>query len=155
MGVGLAAFGLPGPLLILAAAAGFGWLEGFQRLDTKALAALAGLALAAEGAEFLAAALGAKRAKAAPRTILAALAGAMIGALVGSGVLPVIGTMLGAMAGAFLAAYGMEFALTGDAGQARKVARRAALGQVLGMLAKFACAMAMAAIVVGRLLWPG
>jgi len=60
--------------------------------------------------------------------------------------------MLGAMAGVFCAAYAMELWITGDRAQAQRVAGRAAVGQVLGMLAKFGCAVAMAAVVIGRLL---
>lgn len=148
--VGLTLLGLPGNFLMLAAAAGYGWLEGFVRFDGGFLLGLGGLFLAGEAAEFAAGALGARRAKASRLAVAAAFVGGLAGALAGSLVMPLFGTVAGAVAGAFGLSYLAELSQTGDRARAEQVAKGAAVGLVVGTAFKLAVAVGMAAAVLWR-----
>ncbi|EGO65435.1 DUF456 domain-containing protein [Acetonema longum] len=143
--------GLPGNLLVLLLAAGYGFYEGFQIFDPGFLGLLLGIYLAGEGAEFLAAAVGAKKAKASRAAVVAAYIGGFAGALLGTMLLPVIGTILGSAAGGFAASYSVEYSRT-DKSQAMRVAVHVVVAQGLGLLAKMAAGVSMAALVLLR--WP-
>lgn len=152
-GVVLSLFSLPGNLVILLAAAGYGYFEGFARFDGGFLLTLGGVFLCGEAVEFAAGMLGAKRQKASGRAIAAAFIGGVAGAVAGSFVVPLLGTIAGAVAGAFGLSYAAEYGKTGDRDKAARVARSAAAGLLVGTLFKLAVAVGMVAAVIARLPW--
>jgi uncharacterized protein YqgC (DUF456 family) len=152
-GVGLTLFGLPGNLVIVLAAAGYGYWEGFARFDSGFLLALGGIFLGGEAVEFVAGMLGAKRQNASGRAVAAAFLGGVAGAVAGSIILPVLGTLAGAVAGAFALCYAAEYGKTGDRDKAARVARGAAAGLLVGTLFKLAVAIGMVTAVIARLPW--
>lgn len=152
-GVGMTLFGLPGNLIILITAVGYGFFENFVTFETRFLLGLGGIFLLGEAVEFLAGALGAKKAKASGRAIVAAFFGGLAGAVFGSVIMPVAGTLAGAVAGAFGLSYLAELSKTGDKEKSARVARNVAVGLLVGTLFKLAVAVGMAAAVVLRLPW--
>lgn len=152
-GVGMTLFALPGNLVILLAALGYAFVEGFSRFDTGFLLTLGGIFLLGEAVEFVAGMLGAKRQNASGRAVIAAFVGGVAGAVVGSVVLPVLGTVAGAVAGAFGLSYAAEYSKTGDREKAARVARSVAAGLLVGTLFKLAVAVGMATAVIYRLSW--
>lgn len=153
LAVGLTLFTLPGNFVILLAAVGYGFYEGFVRFDGGFLLALGGLFVLGEAVEFVAGMLGAKRQNASGRAVAAALVGGVAGAVAGSVVLPVLGTVAGAVAGAFGLSYAAEYSKTGDREKAARVARGAAAGLLVGTLFKLAVAVGMVAAIIARLAW--
>ena len=153
LGVGLTLFTLPGNFVILMAAVGYGFYEGFGRFDSGFMLALGGLFVLGEAVEFVAGMLGAKRQNASWRAMGAALLGGLAGAILGSAVVPVLGTLAGAVAGAFGLSYAAEYSKTGDREKAARVARGAAAGLLVGTLFKLAVAVGMAAAIIARLAW--
>lgn len=139
---------MPGNLLIIAAAAGYGWFEGFIRFDAGFLLGLGALFLLGEAVEFAAGMLGAKRAKASKLSMAAAFLGGLVGALAGSVVLPLAGTVAGAAIGAFTLSYLAEYGKTGDQDKAGRVARSVAVGLLIGTLFKLVIAVGMAAAII-------
>jgi len=154
-GVSLTMVGLPGNLLVLLAALGYGYWEGFVHLNTKLLWILCGVFLIGETVEFIAGALGAKSKKASGWTITAALCGAVAGSIVGTSFLPLAGSFLGAMLGAFAASYAVEYFLTRDAAKAISVARSVMCGQIIGMVVKFSLGIGMSVAIIAKLPWLG
>ncbi len=152
-GVLLTLLTMPGNLVIVLAAVGYGFFEGFARFDSGFLLALGGLFVLGEAAEFAAGMLGARRQKASGRAVAAAFVGGVAGALLGTAVMPLLGTVAGAVAGAFALSYATEYGKTGDREQAARVARGAAVGLVVGTLFKLAVAVGMVAAIVLRLSW--
>jgi uncharacterized protein YqgC (DUF456 family) len=138
--------GLPGTLIILVAALLFGWATGFTTLGWPTLTTLLVLAAAAEAAEWLAGAAGAKRyggsRRAAWLGILGGLVGGVLGAPFGLG----LGAIPGALIGAFLGAFGGELSLAGNAARAGRVGWGALVGRAWGIAVKGAAAVAMALI---------
>jgi uncharacterized protein YqgC (DUF456 family) len=152
-GVVLTLLTLPGNLVIVLAAVGYGFFEGFVRFDGMFLLALGGLFVLGEAAEFAAGMLGAKRQKASGWAVAAAFAGGVAGALLGTAVMPLLGTVAGAVAGAFALSYAAEYGKKGDRAQAARVARGAAAGLLAGTLFKLAVGVGMVATIVLRLAW--
>jgi uncharacterized protein YqgC (DUF456 family) len=99
-----------------------------------------GLALCGEIIETLAAGLGAKIGGGTRRGMLGAILGSMLGAFVCTFLIPIplIGTLIGAIMGAFFGALIGELSHqeTTSAGVLAKSASGAAIGRVLGILAK-------------------
>jgi uncharacterized protein YqgC (DUF456 family) len=151
VGAVLTLFGLPGNFVILVAAAGYGWFEGFVHFNMAFLLFLGGLFLLGEAVEFGAGALGAKRARASGLAMVAACLGGVAGAVTGTLVLPLFGTVIGTVAGAFAASYLAEYGKTGSAAKAGQVARSAAVGLLIGTLFKLAVAVGMVSATLIRL----
>jgi len=143
--IGMAAlvFGLPGTLIILAAAAVYAWSTGFATVHWGTLGWLAFLSLVAEGLEFAAAGLGAAGRRPSRRVTIGALAGGFAGGIIGTPFLFGIGALIGALLGAFT---GAAVAVASEGGDMRTVlgAGLAALrGRLLGFIAKAAIAAFM------------
>lgn len=153
IGLGITMVGLPGNLLILLTALGYGFFEGFVHLDSRFLILLFGAVLLGEAVEFIAGALGAKREKASLRAMVASTFGGIAGAVMGTAIIPVIGSIAGAVLGAFGASYLAEYTKTGDSEQAGRVACGVAIGLLLGTLFKLAVGLGMAISVIWRLPW--
>lgn len=145
--------GLPGNLLVFLAALGYGYWEGFNRFGGMFFAFLLAALIVGETVEFFAGALGAKREKASGWTITAAVIGAITGAVVGTGVFPFIGSLLGAMAGAFAASFAVEYLITQDTDKASRVAKSVMIGQITGMVVKFAIGIGMVTAIIANLPW--
>ncbi len=128
---------LPGCLLILASAFLWAWADGFQSIGWPTLAALAGLTVVAEGASYLTQVLGARRAGATWKGVLAASVGAVVGLLVFS--LP--GAVIGAIGALLVVDYRQH---QGDIRQAGKLT----LGVLLGYAASYATQLAIALVMI-------
>ena len=150
-GVLLTLVGLPGNVLILAAAVLYGWQEDFARLNAVFLLTLAGAWLSGELLDFFAGVRGAKREKASWWATVAAMAGSIAGGIVGTGVMPLVGTIGGALLGGFFASYYVEYWQTSDKNKARQVAKGVVKGQIFGMAIKLAVAVFMVLTVLQRL----
>ncbi len=158
-GIVLAAFQLPGTWVILAAAIGYDWYFGFQRLGWKWLVALAAVAVIAEVLDSLFAVAMARKAGASRRAAVGALIGGFVGMFVLSLPMPVVGTiaggLLGCFAGAFLAELthpahpaGAELDSGDRIALGTRVGVFAAIGRIMGLLAKMAAAFVIAGAAV-------
>lgn len=151
--ISLTMIGLPGNLIILLAALGYGYWEGFNHLSTPFLLVLLGAFVIGETVEFVAGALGATREKASGWAVVAAVFGAITGAVIGTVIVPLLGSFLGAMIGAFAASYGAEYWQTQDVAKAKRVAQSVMLGQIMGMIVKFAVGIGMVVAIIANLPW--
>jgi uncharacterized protein YqgC (DUF456 family) len=143
LALALLVIGMPGTFLVFAAALIYAWLTDFSRVTWNTLAWLLGLAVTAEGLEFLSGAVGSQRERPSRRVAGWALAGSFIGGLVGTPILFGIGSLLGALAGAFT---GAALAVTSQGGQAHDAVRSglaAMRGRFAGFLVKLAIGVVM------------
>lgn len=155
-GIVLAAFQFPGTWVILAAAVGYDWYFGFHRIGWKWLVALAGVAVIAEVLDSFIAVAMARKAGASRRAAVGALIGGFVGMFVLSLPMPVVGTiaggLLGCFAGAFLAELTHPAGASLDSGERIALGTRvgvfAAIGRVMGLLAKMAAAFVIAGAAV-------
>jgi uncharacterized protein YqgC (DUF456 family) len=147
VGVAVTPLGLPGTLLILAAAALFAWATGFATVSWPILAALVAIAVVAEVAETVTGAAGARRAGGSRRAAWLAIAGGIVGGILGVPFFLGLGAIPGALAGAFAGAFAGEVSLAGDWEQARRVGWAALVGRAWGIALKGAAAVAMTIIV--------
>ncbi len=139
--------GLPGTLLIVGFALVYAWATDFTVIQWSTLAWLGGLAVVAEGLEFLASGAGAAGARPSRRVTIGALAGAFAGGIVGTPFLFGVGALLGALVGAF---GGAALAVRSEGGtidDSVTTGFAAMRGRLLGFVVKSAIAVAMVAIV--------
>ncbi len=126
------------------------WLPEEDRPTFSILVLAIAVALAALGEllEFVASALGAKKAGASRRGVIGALAGSLVGAVAGTFLLPipVVGTLAGAVAGSFGGAVLGEVSAGRSIEHTMKPATGAAIGRVLGTLGKLPFSVAVWAI---------
>ncbi len=140
---------LPGTWVIVAAAAGYGWLTEWEYIGGTLIGVLIGVAVFAELLELGMSTLTARKAGASRRAAWGALIGGFVGMFIFSLPLPLIGTMFGALAGCFVGALVAEFTVKGEFVQGAKVGTFSAIGFVLGIVSKIALAMVMSAALVG------
>ena len=104
--------GLPGLWLMVAAHACYAWLDQDHSLaGLPSSLAMLGLALLAEGVEFLAGAAGSKTAGGSLRSTVGAVIGGVVGGILGAilvPVVPVLNAILGACVGSFVGAALLE-----------------------------------------------
>lgn len=126
------------------------WLPDDQRPTFSILVLAVAVVLAALGEllEFVASALGAKKAGATRLGIFGALAGSLVGAIAGTFLLPipVVGTLVGAVVGSFAGAVLGEVGAGRSIERTMKPATGAAIGRVLGTLGKLPFSVAVWAI---------
>ncbi len=137
---------LPGPTLILLAAAGYGLLTGFGENSGQLLATMALLAVASGATRLWLAKSGASRGGASRQSMLLGLALAVMGFFV----LPVIGALIGGVLGIYLA----EYSRTQDRAKAWQATR----GVLLGFGASYLLEVVAALVMVGMWIvwvWPG
>jgi uncharacterized protein len=151
-------FGLPGNWLILffaAIYAHFGPDQGRMDIDWGSIAGLGALAVMGEVIEFLAGAVGAKRAGGSKRGALLALLGSMLGGIVGIFVgipIPIVGQVVAAVLFAGLGALGG--AILGERWKGRDMQESLRVGQaafwsrLLGTLGKTLVGAVMLAVLV-------
>jgi uncharacterized protein YqgC (DUF456 family) len=128
---------LPGAPLIFLGLLAAAWAEDFEYVSWGWLLVLGALGALSYLVDFAATALGAKRFGASPRAVLGAIAGGVAGLFF----FP-FGLVLGPFFGALLA----ELSLRRDLEAAQRAGFGAALGLVLGGVAKLALALAMIGI---------
>lgn len=121
------------------------------------LGACLALATLGEILEFVAGALGAKKAGSSRRGMWGAIIGGIVGGILGVAIpVPVVGSLIGAVIGTFAGAIFGE--LSGDANatvrSSLKPASGATIGRILGTLAKLPIAMAIWASLTIAALWP-
>ncbi len=151
LGLVMIPFGLPGTLVLFAAAlcyhlvvpgAGIGW-------TTVVLVGV--LMVIAEVLEWVLTGRFTKRYGGSRRAAWGAIIGGMIGAFVGVPV-PIIGSIIGAFVGAFAGAFVAEWSRGSDHGVAARVAWGAFLGRVVAAATKVAIGLVMAAMMIAALI---
>jgi len=144
-GIALALIGLPGTWMILLV----GVIVEFVSPGTFSwwtIGVGGALAIGAEIAEFVAGAVGAKKAGGSKRAITMAVVGGMVGAIVGTFTIPVpvVGTIAGAAIGSGACAMFAEMTVDGrTVAEAGKVGGGAAIGRTLATIFKGAFAVAL------------
>lgn len=156
-GVALTAAGLPGTWLMVLGALGVeAWTP--EMLSWNVIIAAAVLSVIGEVAEFVAGAIGAKKAGGSKRAALGAIAGGVVGAIVGTVTIPIpiVGTIIGSALGSGLAAAGFELTIEGRRGvDARRVGTGAFIGRLVATVLKSMCAVMIAGILVASSIAPG
>ena len=133
---------LPGTMLVLGGILLGAWIDNFERVGGFAIAAVVVLAVFAWAMDFVAGALGAKRAGASRMAIAGAAIGTVVGifmGLVGVLFMPLVGAAVG------------EFISRRDHDRAMRVGIATWLGLLAGMRAKFVLAFMMIGIFVAAL----
>jgi len=134
---------LPGIALIFGGIALAAWSEGFARIPLWTVIALGALAAVAFVVDYLAAALGAKRAGASRLAVLGAVIGAVVGifaGLIGVVFLPFVGAVVG------------EFIAQRDFTRASRVGVATWIGLAVGTAVKVAIAFTMVGVFIAALL---
>jgi len=134
---------LPGTALVLAGILLGAWIDDFTRVGWFAVATTAVLAVLAWLMDYVAALLGAKRARASRQAIIGAALGTVAGifmGLVGVLFMPLVGAAVG------------EYIANKDHARAAKVGIATWLGLLAGMLAKVVLAFTMIGIYIVALL---
>ncbi len=150
VGCFIVALGLPGQFFPGLVATIF-WASGATGVDEAPIATggdallLLGLALLAEGFEFVSGLIGGRAAGSRWRGALGGMAGGFVGAIFGNLILPLVGGIVGIIVGTFVGAVIGES--TGeeavDENQALKVGFASAIGRTLGLVAKLAICFAI------------
>lgn len=140
---------LPGTWVIVAAAAGYGWLTDWAYVGVTFVVIFAGVAVVGEVVELAMSVVAARKAGASRRAGWGALIGGFVGMFLFSLPLPLIGTIFGALVGCFVGALVAELSVKQEFVHGAKVGTLSAIGFVLGMVMKIALAMMMAAALVG------
>ena len=147
----LVALGLPGIWVMLGLSAILEFADQLylpvgqtQTFSWKILIACIALALLGEVLEFLAGALGAKKAGSSKRGMVGAVIGGLIGAILGTSIpIPIFGTLVGAILGTFCGALLGEMSRkeARTASESLKPALGATIGRLLGTLIKIPVAL--------------
>lgn len=130
---------LPGPMIILLAAALHGWLTGFSQIGWGTIGFLAGVTVLLQATDYLAGVYGVKKLGGGRAGVIGSVIGSIVGLLVFN--LPglVIGTFLGALIG--------ELRWGGQGlGQSVKIGLGSVLGLLAGALFKAAAAVVMVVV---------
>jgi|SRR6516164_1714495 uncharacterized protein YqgC (DUF456 family) len=136
-------FGLPGTLVLFAAALCYHLLVPAGGIGWTTVVGIGVLTVVAEALEWVLTGRFAKRYGGSRRAAWGAILGGMIGAFVGVPV-PIVGSIAGAFAGAFLGAFVAEWTGGSGHGEAARVAWGAFLGRVTAAATKIAIGLVMA-----------
>jgi uncharacterized protein YqgC (DUF456 family) len=153
----LVLFSLPGNWLMVLSTSLFAWWTWDRQVFSRGtLIAIAVLAVVGELIEFIGGMAGARKAGASWRASLAGILGALIGALVGTVAFPVllVGTLIGASLGAGLAVWMVETSRGVHPELSRRRAVGAGLGELIGILSKFAVGVMIWLTVAIAAFWP-
>jgi uncharacterized protein len=134
---------LPGAILVFGGIVLAAWIGNFERIPVWLLVLLAVLTAMAWAVDYVAAAIGAKRAGASPQALIGATIGTVAGILSGLwGLLfmPLVGAAIG------------EYLVQRDVRRAGKVGVATWIGLLLGTIAKVAIVLTMVGIFVFALL---
>jgi len=134
---------LPGPILVFAGVALAAWIDDFARISGWTVGVLGVLTVIAWAVDYVAGALGAKKAGASGLAIAGAAIGTLVGiftGLWGLVFMPLVGAGVG------------EYLARKDAWHASRVGVATWLGMLLGTVAKVAIVFLMVGVFVGALL---
>lgn len=143
LGLVMIPFGLPGTLVLFAAALCYHLIVPAASIGWITVIGVGVLMVVAEALEWVLTGRFTKRYGGSRRAAWGAIIGGMIGAFVGVPV-PIVGPILGAFAGAFAGAFVAEWSNAGDHGAAARVAWGAFLGRVAAAATKVAIGLVMA-----------
>ena len=139
---------LPGTWLLVIAACVHSWHYGWQRPHWQVLIVLVVLSGIAEIVELFLSLAAARHAGASRRGTWCALIGGIVGMFVFTIPLFIVGTVLGGALGCFLGALIGELTVKNDLAHGTKVGIFAAIGVVMGTVAKTMIALLMGAVVI-------
>lgn len=143
LGLLMIPFGLPGTLVLFAAALCYHLVVPGAGIGLLTVVGIGVLMVVAEGLEWILTGRFTRRFGGSRRAAWGAIIGGMIGAFVGVPV-PIVGSIVGAFAGAFIGAFVAEWSRAGDHGAAARVAWGALLGRVTAAATKIAIGLVMA-----------
>lgn len=133
---------LPGAILVFAGIALAAWIDDFTRISGWTVGVLGVLTLVAWGADYVAAAMGAKRAGASKQAVIGAALGTIAGiftGLIGLVFMPLVGAAVG------------EFVAQRDLKRAGKVGVATWIGLAIGTIAKVVIVFVMVGVFVAAL----
>ena len=143
IGLVMIPFGLPGTLVLFAAALCYHLLVPAGGIGLTTVIGVGVLMVVAEGLEWVLTGRFTKRYGGSRRAAWGAILGGMVGAFIGVPV-PIVGSIVGAFAGAFIGAFVAEWSGGSGHGAAARVAWGAFLGRVAAAATKIAIGLVMA-----------
>ncbi|MEO7084537.1 MAG: DUF456 domain-containing protein [Gemmatimonadaceae bacterium] len=147
LGLLMIPLGMPGTLVIFAAALCYRILIPLGGIGTTTVLIVGIMTALAEALEWVLSSRFSRRYGGSKRAGWGAIIGGMVGAVMGVPV-PIVGSIVGAFLGAFVGAFALEFAGHGGMGQATKVAWGALLGRMAATALKIGIGIAMAVLLV-------
>jgi uncharacterized protein YqgC (DUF456 family) len=150
LGLVMIPFGLPGTLVIFAAALGYYFLVPGGAIGLTTVIGVGVLMAVAEALEWILAGRFARKYGGSKRAGWGAIIGGIVGAFVGVPI-PIVGSVIGAFAGAFVGAFVFEWSATKSHGVATRVAWGALIGRVVAAAVKVAIGLVMGIWLVGML----
>jgi uncharacterized protein YqgC (DUF456 family) len=147
LGLIMIPFGMPGTLIIFAAALCYYLLVPGGAIGLTTVIAMGALMIVAEGLEWVLTSRFTKRYGGSRRAGWGAVLGGMVGAFMGVPI-PIVGSIVGAFVGAFIGAFVFEWSRGTTTGAAGKVAWGAFIGRVVAAAVKVAIGIAMAVWIV-------
>jgi len=142
--------GLGGNFIILALAVIHALITGFDPITWKLLGVLAGLALLAEGLEFVIGTFFAAGRGATRSGIVGAFVGGLLGAAVGNSLAPILGAVLGGFAGAFLGAVAGEYRHQKTLEPSLRIGAWSFAGRLLAVFIKHGIGLVMVFLILQR-----
>lgn len=152
LGLLMIPFGLPGTLVIFAAALCYYFMVPGGAIGVTTLVVIGIMMLIAEVLEFTLAGKYARKYGGSKRAGWGAIIGGMVGAFMGVPV-PIVGSVIGAFVGAFVGAFAFEWYGHKDHAVATRVAWGALVGRAVSAAMKVGIGLGMAAWLVGSLLF--
>lgn len=151
LGLIMIPFGMPGTLVMFAAALCYYLLVPSGGIGLMTVIGVGVLMAVAEGLEWVLTSRFTKKYGGSRRAGWGAIIGGMVGAFMGVPI-PIIGSIIGAFVGAFIGAFVFEWSREQNHGVATRVAWGALLGRVVAAAVKVAIGLAMAAWMIGVVL---
>jgi len=148
---------LPGNWLMVATTALLAWWQWDRGMFSPwVLVAIAALAAAGEVVEFIASAVGVRKAGGTRLGGLGALVGGLAGLVAGTFLIPIplVGSLVGTCAGACVGAMTFEAAGGRGAKQSARLGLAAGAGRLAGTLGKFVIGVLIYLIVAAAAFWP-
>jgi len=151
LGLMMIPFGMPGTLVLFAAALCYHLLVPAGGIGLMTVVAMGVLMVIAEGLEWVLTSRFTRKYGGSKRASWGAIIGGMIGAFIGVPV-PIVGSVIGAFVGAFIGAFVFEWSGHGGTGIATRVAWGALVGRVTAAALKVAFGLVMAVWMVAAVL---
>jgi uncharacterized protein len=151
LGLIMIPFGMPGTLVMFAAALCYYLLVPGGGIGLATVIGVGVLMAVAEGLEWVLTSRFTKKYGGSRRAGWGAIIGGMIGAFMGVPI-PIVGSIVGAFAGAFIGAFVFEWSREQNHGVATRVAWGALIGRVVAAAIKVAIGLAMATWMLWRVL---